>query len=107
MHLSTSGGDSNQQATHQSSSSQDHVDREETATSAHFYATNIDGKEDLKEPQEGKPMEEIGLSETNTFFLLNIPSICISDEDTIKVENIKKLNQKYLEVPFCFIFKKF
>jgi hypothetical protein len=110
MHPSTSGSDAYQQTTAitggvtaavmASDSSHDQGDGDESVGSAHFYADNIDGKRDrgVKDDQEEASVETIGLKETSTFVLLSLPSICVHDEDTEKVEQVKANNQRYLEV---------
>lgn len=122
MHLSTSGGGSDgypQQTTAvattaggnvlASDSSQDGLEGEESLGSAHFYTANIDGssqrgdrgKDDAEEEEqedETRNAEEISLKETATFILLALPSICVSEEDAERVEQVKAKNQKYNEV---------
>lgn len=117
MHLSTSGGGSDgypQQTTAvattaggnvlASDSSQDGLEGEESLGSAHFYTANIDGssqqnrQKDDEDDDETGNAEEISLKETATFILLALPSICVSEEDAERVEQVKAKNQKYTEV---------
>lgn len=121
MHLSTSGGsDGYQQQTTavgttqaagatgaggvlSSDSSQDGVEGEESLGSAHFYTSNIEsikGGSSSRGDDEPTNTEEINLKETSTFILFAMPSICVSDEDAERVEQVKANNKKYQEVFF-------
>lgn len=114
MHMSTSGGsDAYQQTTAggaavtglvASDASQDQADGDDSVGSAHFFASNLN--ERRKGVDEEANVEEIGIKETSTFVLLSLSSICVSDEDADRVEQIKANNQKYLEV-LCKLFNFF
>ena len=57
----------------------------------------------MTQQKKGAKMEAITLIETSTHVLLNIPSICLSNEDE-SAETVKKNNQKYLEVSLDLFF---
>ncbi len=65
-----------------------------------MFITNIENVTQKK----GAKTEAITLNETPTYVLLNIPTTCLSNEDE-NAENVKKNNQKYIEVSREFIFK--
>ena len=63
----------------------------EKEISALFY-TSVESKK-----RKDTRTETIGLSETQTFTLLDFKAICISNEDP-NFEHVKQKNQQYLEV---------
>ena len=64
----------------------------ERETSA-LFLTNVEAEA----KKEDKNYAKITLNETNTFCLLDIRSVCVSDEDP-NCESIKQKNEKYIEV---------
>jgi hypothetical protein len=66
----------------------------ERETSAQFF---IKVEKSKKAKKSDKIMANINISETSTFTLLDIASICVSNEEP-HAEVVSQNNQKYLEV---------
>lgn len=76
----------------------------ERESSAQFFIRVEKSSKKTKRSDE-KIMANINISETSTYTLLDIPSICVSSEDP-HAEIVLQNNQKYLEVSLYFILDK-
>ena len=52
---------------------------------------------DIEKKKNTGIIENVLIKETATFYLLDMPATCFSNEET-GIEDIKKRNEKYLEV---------